>query len=92
MLPELGFWKTDLCFDDIQLFDDVTGLLGDTSRFFLDDEGIPVTSGLTALHRSVENYSVADTYARGLFQDARGGNVCDRQGASTKWSCPRVCP
>lgn len=61
VLPELGFWQTDLCLDELQLSDDVTG---DTSRSALDDEEMPVTSGLSALHRPVESYHVANTYAR----------------------------
>lgn len=64
VLPELEFWQTDLGFDVLKLSGDVTGLLGDTSRFALDSEGTPVTSGVGALHAPVESYRVAGAYAR----------------------------
>lgn len=64
LVPELEFWQTDLGFDGLQLSDSVTGLMGDTARFVLDDEGVPVTSGLGALHGAVETYRVAGPLAR----------------------------
>lgn len=64
VIPELEFWQMDLGFDELHLSGDVTGLLGDTSRFALDGEGVPVTGGLSALHAPVESYRVADAYAR----------------------------
>ena len=64
LVPELEFWQTDLGFDDLMLSGNVAGLMGDTSRFVLDDRGIPVTSGLGALHAPVESYRVAGPFAR----------------------------
>ena len=64
LVPELEFWQTNLAFDGLLLSDNVTGLMGDTSRFVLDDEGLPVTSGLGALHGPVESYRVAGPLAR----------------------------
>lgn len=64
LVPELEFWQTDLGFDGLELSDSVTGLMGDTSRFVLDDEGVPVTSGLSALHGVVESYRVSGPFAR----------------------------
>ena len=63
-VPRLEFWQTDLGFHDFTLSDSVAGLLGDTSRWVLDDEGMPVTSGLGALHGSVSSYRVAGAFAR----------------------------
>lgn len=64
LVPELEFWQTDLGFDDLMLSGDVAGLMGDTSRFVLDDNGVPVTSGIGALHAPVESYRVAGPFAR----------------------------
>lgn len=64
LVPELAFWQTDVGFEDLQLSRNVAGLMGDTSRYVLDDEGVPVTSGLGALHGPVESYRVAGPYAR----------------------------
>ena len=71
MLPELGFWQTDLCLNELHLSDDVTGVLDDSSQSSLDDEEVPVTSAFGALHRHVESYRVANNYARG-FQKLHG--------------------
>ena len=83
VLPRLEFWQMDLGFDELQLSDDVTGLLGDTSKFVLDDEGVPVTSGLGAPHAPVESYPVADAYARDFEKLHRQQNTCARQGTSS---------
>ena len=64
LVPELEFWQTDLGFDRLLLSDKVAGLMGDTSRVVFDDEGLPVTSGLGALHAPVESYRVAGPFAR----------------------------
>ena len=64
LVPELEFWQTDLGFDGLLLSGNVAGLMGDTSRVVLDDEGLPVTSGLEALHAPVESYRVAGPFAR----------------------------
>ena len=64
LVPELEFWQIDLGFDGLQLSGSVAGLMGDTSRFVLDNEGVPVTSGLGALHGAVESYRVAGPFAR----------------------------
>ena len=70
-VPELEFWQTDLGFDRLQLSSNVAGLLGDTSRFVLDDEGVPVTSGLGALHGPVDSYRVAGPFAKN-FENLHG--------------------
>ena len=64
LVPELEFWQIDLGFDGLQLSGSVAGLMGDTSRFVLDNEGVPVTSGLGALHGAVESYRVAGPFAQ----------------------------
>ena len=64
LVPELEFWQTDLGFDGLLLSDNVAGLMGDTSHFVLDNKGWPVTSGLGALHGSVESYRVAGPFSR----------------------------
>lgn len=64
LVPELEFWQTDLGFDMLQYSDAVTGLLGDTSQFVLDDEGLPVTAGLGALHAPVDSYLVDGPFGR----------------------------
>lgn len=64
LVPELEFWQTDLGFDTLYYTDEVTGLLGDTSRFVLDDEGLPVTAGVGALHAPVESYLVDGPFGR----------------------------
>ena len=64
LVPELEFWQADLGFDDLMLSGKVGGLMGDTSRFVLDDKGVPVTSGLGALHAPAESYRVDGPFAR----------------------------
>lgn len=71
LVPELEFWQTDLGFDGLQLSGNVGGLLGDTSRSVLDDEGGAVTSGLGALFGPVESYRVAAPRAQD-FEQMRG--------------------
>lgn len=39
--------------------DSVTGILGETMRPVLDDEGNPIMSGLDALRGNVEDYRVS---------------------------------
>ncbi|CAM9518126.1 unnamed protein product [Laminaria digitata] len=62
-VPELEFWQTDLGFDLLRYSHTVTGLLGDTSKFVLDGEGLPVTTGLGALH-GVREYASANFGSR----------------------------
>lgn len=64
LVPELEFWQTDLGFDGLRLSGSVAGLMGDTSRFVIDNEGEPVMSGLGALHGPVESYRVDGPFSR----------------------------
>ncbi|CAN0323354.1 unnamed protein product, partial [Ectocarpus sp. 8 AP-2014] len=50
LLPELEFWQTDLAFEGLQMHGEAGGMLGDTSQFVLDNDGVPITSGMGALH------------------------------------------
>ncbi|CAN0428673.1 unnamed protein product [Ectocarpus sp. 12 AP-2014] len=59
LIPELEFWQTDLAFEGLQMHGETGGMLGDTSRFVLDNDGVPITSGMGALHGPVENYRVS---------------------------------
>lgn len=59
LVPELEFWQTDLAFEGLLLSGEVGGMLGDTSSFVLDHDGMPITSGMAALHGPVESYRVA---------------------------------
>lgn len=63
-VQELDFWQTDLGFDMLHYSDTVTGLLGDTSKYVLDNKGLPVTTGLGALHAPVDNYLVDGPFGR----------------------------
>ena len=64
LVPELELWQIYIGFDGLQLSSNVAGLMGDKARFVLDDEGVPVTSGLGALHRPVESFRVASPFVR----------------------------
>lgn len=64
LVPELEFWQTDLGFDGLYYSEMVAGLLGDTARFVFDDERLPVTAGLDALHAPVESYRVDGPFGR----------------------------
>ncbi|CAM9375593.1 unnamed protein product [Ectocarpus sp. 8 AP-2014] len=59
LLPELEFWQTDLAFEGLQMHGEAGGMLGDTSQFVLDNDGVPITSGMGALHGPVKNYRVS---------------------------------
>lgn len=59
LVPELEFWQTDLAFEAMMLSGEVGGMLGDTSRFVLDRSGMPITSGMSALHGPVEGYRLS---------------------------------
>ena len=61
---EMNVWQTDLGFDMLHLSDTVTGLLGETSTYMFDREGLPVATGLGALHAPVENYLVNGPFGR----------------------------
>ncbi|MEO9748624.1 MAG: hypothetical protein ABJF95_06435, partial [Marinobacter sp.] len=64
LVPELEFWQTDLGFDMLRYSDKVAGLLGDTATYMLDNEGLPITTGLGALHAPVESYLVDGPFGR----------------------------
>lgn len=64
LVLELQFWQTNLGFDDLEVSGDVAGLMGDASRYVIDDEGGAATGGLGALHAPVESYRVAGPFKR----------------------------
>ncbi|CBJ27069.1 hypothetical protein Esi_0054_0142 [Ectocarpus siliculosus] len=51
--------STDLAFEGLQMHGEAGGMLGDTSKFALDNNGVPITSGMGALHGPVKNYRVS---------------------------------
>lgn len=59
LIPELEFWQTDLAFEGLPMHGETGGLLGDTSQFVLDNDGVPITSGMGAVHGPVKNYRVS---------------------------------
>lgn len=61
--PELEFWQTDLAFEGMMVVSDFGGMLGDTSRFVLGHDGMPITRGMGALHGPVEGYRLSGPLA-----------------------------
>lgn len=58
--PELEFWRTDIGVEWHMFSNTVGGMLGDTARFFLDNDGMPMAEGHDAIGGPVESFRVAD--------------------------------
>lgn len=59
VVPELEFWQMDVALEEMQLSGEGGGMLGDTSNYVFGDDGVPITSGMKALHAPVEMYRVS---------------------------------
>lgn len=59
MLPELEFWQMEVGFEGLSIeHPKLTGLLGETARPVLDDQGHVIMEGYDALRGTVEDYRV----------------------------------
>ncbi|CAB1118189.1 unnamed protein product [Ectocarpus sp. CCAP 1310/34] len=59
LVPELDFWQTDIAFEELRPSGELGGMLGDTARYVIDDDGKPITSGMEALRGPVETCRVS---------------------------------
>lgn len=59
VLPDLEFWQMDVALEEMQLSGEGGGMLGDTSKYVIGDDGVPITKGMKALHAPVEMYRVS---------------------------------
>ncbi|CAN0093186.1 unnamed protein product [Ectocarpus fasciculatus] len=72
LIPELEFWQTDLAFEGLQTHGEAGGMLGDTSNFVYDNDGVPITRGMGALHAPVKNYRVSGPLGIDFEQQHKG--------------------
>ncbi|CBN79790.1 hypothetical protein Esi_0014_0106 [Ectocarpus siliculosus] len=54
--------ETDLAFEGLRPSGELGGMLGDTARYVIGDDGKPVTSGMEALHGPVDTYRVSGPF------------------------------
>ena len=61
VLPELDFWQMDIGLDGLSVdHESLSGLLGETARPVIDDNGSDVMDGFDAFRGTVEDYKVVD--------------------------------
>ena len=64
VVPEMEFWEMGVGVTGIALqHDNLSGLLGETSRVLYDKHNEPVMKGMKAIHGTVEDYRVSDPLA-----------------------------
>lgn len=84
-LPELDFWQMDVGLDGLDIENPaLSGILGETARPVLGEDGREVLEGLDALRGSVEDYRVSGPCATSfvLFDDNKSEN--DSAGESVE--------
>ena len=61
VLPELEFWQMDVGLDGLDIDNEhLSGILGETARAVVDENGHDVIEGYGAMRGSVEDYRVSD--------------------------------
>ena len=61
VLPELDFWQMDIGLEGLSVHhESLSGLLGETARPVIDDNGSEVMDGYDAFRGTVEDYKVVD--------------------------------
>ena len=61
VFPMLDFWQMDIGLEGLSIdSESLSGILGETARPVLDDDGVEVMEGYHALRGTVEDYEVVD--------------------------------
>ena len=58
LVPELDFWQGDVGVERSRFSDTVSGMLGETSRLLLNENGLPIMEGIGAIRGTPEDYRV----------------------------------
>ena len=58
LVPELEFWQGDVGVERSSFSDTVSGMLGETSRPVLNEDGLPIMQGIGAIRGKPEDYRV----------------------------------
>ena len=59
VLPDLEFWQMDVGLANLHIGDALTGILGETSRPILDEEGVEIMEGPSVIRGAVEDYRLS---------------------------------
>ena len=60
VLPDLEFWQMDVGLENLLIGETLTGILGETSRPILDEDGVEIMEGPGVIRGAVEDYRLSN--------------------------------